>query len=376
MRLSSALLSQSMALALLVPVSLLAPAADRTFHAEGADTGAGVGPRHIAQGGAGQASSDDVVALYFNPAGLLGLPRWEASVARQTNAQFHRLNFLGVGGPLPAAWTPGWRLALAAGYYPRVHGKAHGAYGEDDFESTFLRYLLPGMSGTFDGDIESKTKEYRLALGLAPEGSAWSFGLYVDRIDCKSHFCGVTARSQGYTVHSSGATAVGVGAGLRWQARPDLVLGVHLSDLDTRLTVRSTITDDAGTRDERNTAQFPRKLSAGLAWQWRGPDRLAADYEVMKGRYGQSAVDMQLLRLGHEWPRGDWAWRAGALVPLRVYSSTGGRMRPAFPISPTAGLGWQTGPWRLDAAVYAHAVMSLHRDGVAPAADVSVSVGF
>jgi hypothetical protein len=29
---------------------------------------------------------------------------------------------------------------------------------------------LPGISGTFDGDIDTKTKSTRLAVGLSPQG--------------------------------------------------------------------------------------------------------------------------------------------------------------------------------------------------------------
>jgi hypothetical protein len=73
------------ALALLAATS--ANAADRTFQAEGVDTGAGIGPRWVAQAGAGVAAADDLYAIYTNPAGLLGVRGLEVSISRQLNAR-------------------------------------------------------------------------------------------------------------------------------------------------------------------------------------------------------------------------------------------------------------------------------------------------
>jgi len=51
---------------------------------------------------------------------------------------------------------------VAAAYDPRIHARASGASCEGDFESLFSRDRLPGISGTFDGDIDTKTKSTRL----------------------------------------------------------------------------------------------------------------------------------------------------------------------------------------------------------------------
>jgi hypothetical protein len=73
------------------------------------------------------------------------------------------------------------------------------------------------------------------------------------------------------------------------------------------------------------------------------------------------------------WP---WSWRAGAVAPLRIFSTESGSLKAPFPFGPTLGVGWQHGPWQLDMAVYAHAVMSMHKDRAHPAADLSLSVAF
>jgi hypothetical protein len=354
-----------------------AAAQSRSFWAEGSDTGAGVGARYVAQGGTGVATSDDVHAAYYNPAGLAQVRGFELSVSRQLDARLHRVNFVGMAWRLPLPPRLGLDVAVAGAYYPRIHARASGAFDEGDFESIFLRYLLPGISGTFDGDIDTKTRSYRLAVGVKPsQGSRWSAGLYVERIDCRSDFCGVHATSNGFTTSSTGAKATGVGVGWRWQADERWTLAASLSDLDTRLTVHSVTTDDAGTRSSRTQAAFPRKLAFGAARRFGAGFVGAAEYEAMRGRYGSSEVDLQVLRLGAERKAGAWTWRAGAVVPVRIHSSATREIRPPFPLSPTAGLGWREGPLQVDLAVYAHPVMTIHEGAVSPAADLGVSLRF
>ena len=350
----------------------------QTFQAEGADTGAGLGPRYVAQGGVGVANSDDVYAIFYNPAGLAAAQGFELSVSRQLNAQLHPINFLGAAWRLPIdeqRW--GVQATVAAAYYPRIHARASGAFGEGDFESLFLRYLLPGISGTFDGDIDTKTKSYRAALGVAPVGNGrWSLGAYLERIDCKSTFCGVHAQSNGFTTQSTGAKALGVGLGVRYRATPQWTWAASISDVHTRLNVESVTTDAAGTRVKTTEAQFPRKISVAAAWQAAPNLALAADFERTQGRYGSSEMDLQVLRVGAERRTGFWAWRGGAMVPVKIYSSMSGTLHAPFPVSPTIGLGWRQGALQIDMALYAHAVMSMHKDGISPAADLSLSIHF
>ncbi|EHR73492.1 hypothetical protein BurJ1DRAFT_4706 [Burkholderiales bacterium JOSHI_001] len=359
-------------------LALALPAASaRSFQAEGADTGAGLGARYVAQGGTGVATSDDVHALYFNPAGLVGVQGFELSVSRQLNQRLRPINFLGAAWRLPLPQALGWKATAAAAFYPRIHARASGAFDDSDFESLFLRYLLPGIDGTFDGDVNTKTKSWRLGLGLAPlQDSPWSGGLYLERIDCRSDFCGVHATSNGFTTSSTGAKATGVGAGLRYRWDEGLSFGASLSDLRTRLSIQSTTTDNAGTRSSVVDGNFPRKLVLGAAWRWRADTTAAADFEVMKGRYGQSSIDLRVLRLGLEQRRGPWAWRGGAVLPLKIDSSNTGRLHAPFPFAPTLGGGWRGAHLKVDLAIYVHAVMSMHKDRASPAADLSLSLDY
>lgn len=358
-----------------------ATAAARDFKAEGADTGAGLGPRWIAQAGTGVASADDVYAIHANTAGLAAVDGFSLSVARQLDATLHAYNFIGAAWRLPLPQDWGWRMTAAAAFYPRIHARASGTYTEADFESLFLRFLLPGVAGTFDGDIDSKTKTYRVGFGASPgDASPWSFGVYADRIDCRSNFCGVHARSNGYTVHSTGARAHAFGAGLRWRASDDLTLGLSLSDANTRLDIATITTDAAGTRTSTSSARFPRKLALGIAWRSSAATRWALDYDNTRGRYGDTRIDLQMLRGGverrAETAAGAWSWRAGLLAPLRIRSSDSGSLRLPWPVAPTVGLGWRQGPLIIDFALYAHAVMSMHKDRPSPSADLSLGLAF
>ncbi len=365
-----------LALALL-SIAASAQAADRSFQAEGVDTGAGIGPRWVAQAGTGVAAADDLYAIYTNPAGLLGVQGFEFSMSRQLNARLHAYNFIGAAWRLPLPQDWGFKATVAGSFYPRIHARASGNYTDTDFESLFLRFLLPGVDGNFDGDIDSKTKTWRYAAALAPSGdSPWTLGFYVDRIDCKSNFCGVHAHSNGYTVQSTGARATAFGLSLRYQLSPDLTLGAQVSDLNTNLDIHVTTTDAAGTRESNTTAHFPRKLAAGLAWRWTGATTVSGDIESTHGRYGSTQIDLQMLRFGLEHRVAPWAWRAGLLVPLRIRSSDSGRLKLPAPAAPTAGLGWQEGPLKVDLAVYAHTAMSMHKGKLSPAADLSLTLAF
>ena len=349
----------------------------RSFEAEGSDTGAGLGARYVALGGAGVATGDDVYAIYFNPAGLASVKGVELAVSRQLNAKLHAINFLGAAWRLPLEEHWGVQATVAAAYYPRIHARASGAFDEGNFESLFLRYLLPGISGTFDGDIETKTKSYRLAMAIAPApGSRWSVGFYVERIDCKSTFCGVHATSNGFTTSSTGATAIGLGTGVRYRLAPQWTLAGSVSDIHTRLTVNSVTTDAAGMRTQQVSAQFPRKITAAAAWQAASDTAVAVDYEITKGQYGRSDIDLQVLRAGVEKIAGEWAYRAGAVVPIRIVSTMTGKLEAPFPFAPTAGLGWRAGNLKVDFAFYAHTVMSMHKGSASPAADLSLTASF
>jgi hypothetical protein len=293
----------------------------RSFEAEGSDTGAGLGPRHVAMGGTGVATAVDVFATVANPAGLVEVDGLHLAASRQLDATLHRLNFAGLAWRLPLPASSGVSATVAAAHYPRIHARASGAFDESDFESLFLRYLLPGISGTFDGAIDSKTRSTRVAIGLGPAGHrTWSVGAYLEHIDCRSDFCGVHATSNGFTTQTTGAKALGWGLGGRWQLDDAWTVAATVSDLRTRLTIESTTIDAAGTRTQQTAAGFPRKWAVGAAWRPGGPGGAwlwTADLESTRGRYGKSSIDLRAARWGLERHAG-LARRCGRAAAHRV----------------------------------------------------------
>lgn len=350
----------------------------RTFQAEGSDSGAGVGARYIALGGAAVAISDDVYAAYSNPAGLAAVEEVEVSASRQLNAHLQLVNFAGVAArlPLDAGW--GFKATVAGVYYPRMHAHATGAFRDNEVESVFLRYLLPGLPGTFDGEIESKTKVYRLALGFGPADSdVWSAGFNVDKIDCRSNFCGVHATSNGYTTVSGGATATSFGAGFKYRPLPQLTLAASVADVKTQLDVDVITTDNAGTRNNTYRILFPMKTLLGAAYRISPSFLVTGDYEIFRGTYGNNDLDWQFLRMGAEVNHSDAiVSRYGAIVPVVIRSSRIQAGALPFPFSPTIGFGYHGKQFKADLAFYAHPLMSLHQAGVAPTADLSVTLNF
>lgn len=356
----------------------LHPVHARTFQAEGSDSLAGVGARYVGMGGTGVASSKDVYAAYYNPAGLAEISRVETTVSRQLNAELRLINFIGVAVPVPLKSEWGVRATVAGVFFPRMHAHSTGAFHEDEVENVFLRYLLPGIPGSFDGEIDSKTKVYRLAMGFTGEDSSrWSAGINIDRIDCETNFCGVHATSNGYTVTSTGAKAIAYGFGFRFRPTPELTLGGAISDVDTRLKVNVLTTDNAGTRQTRHTVAFPRKTLLGASYQATPTVLTSLDYEIFAGKYGDNDLNIQIVRWGLETQHSKAVIsRIGLLAPTRIESSKLKSISPPAPVSPSLGVGYRTPHWSIDLAVYVHPLMSLHKNGIAPAADLSLSAGF
>lgn len=370
-------LRNSLALVLaLVPALASAQSTTRSFWAEGADTGMGLGARYIAMGGVGTAVADDVYATYYNAAGLAEVKGLQLSMSRQLNARLHPFNFLGVAWQVPGLGGTGYRAGVSYAYYPRVHARASGAFTEQDFESVYLRYLLPGISGNFNGDVDSKTKSHRLAFGVASEDLRWSAGVYAEYIDCKTSFCGLQANSPGYTVSTTGAKALTWGAGLRVRPTPEWRLAAHVSDATTKLDVDQVITDSSGTRVGKYLVRFPARVQLEAANQWGPSTLLAMQYDLTRGQYGKTDLHIELLRFGMEHVQGEWQYRLGALAPIKISSTQSGTIKLPFPIAPTAGLGWRSGMWDVGLAIYAHPVMSAHLRKPAPTADLSVTLAF
>ena len=363
---------------LLSLLSLASAAKAQSFIAEGSDTGAGVGARHNAMGGVGVATTEDAYAVFYNPAGMNVDTSAELAVDRQLNAELRLVSYLGATLSLPIQDLTGLKTAIGFAFYPRVHARASGAFSENDFESIFLRYLLPDLDGTFDGDLESKTKVYRLALSARPGDSEfWAIGFNFDYIDCKTNFCGTTATSNGFTIASTEARATSFGLSLLLKPIPDLSIGASFTDLGSDLTSDVTTTDDLGTRTEHHELSFPIKGLVGVGYNLLDNLLITGEYEIFKGDYGSDALDLQMVRIGAEYNYSEFlALRLGAMIPIKFESEQTEDLDFDIPFVPTAGFGFNWENWRADLALYVNPVQSAHEHAPALYSNLSLSLSF
>lgn len=361
-------------------VMLCAPvhAQEKIFYGEGSDTFMGIGGRYLGLGGTGAAISNDIYALFYNPAGLASIEGFEFSIARQLNARLLPINFAAAAVRLPFFDRYGISTVAAAGYIPRLNFYGEGEFGADDLESVFLRYAIPGLVGDFDGIISSKTKDFRIALAFSPLNSdRWALGFSVGRVDCATYSCGVSAqRSDGYTIVSTEAVAYTLNLGARLKISGDFILGVSVKDVNTKLDVSIQTTDDNGVRDQVLQTGFPTDITVGLLWNYSDRLTLTADYQTMFGSYGTYDIDVKMLRFGAEKRYGKIMARTGLIVPITISSSELPEIVLPFPVAPTFGIGWQDERLSIDIAVYGHPLMSYSRNSIQLAADLSISYRF
>ena len=351
---------------------------DRSFFAEGSDAALGLGARQIAMGGTGAAHAISPYALHYNPALLALIDGPVVAFGRQADATLRPYAFAGVAVPVPGADTFGLRATLAAARYPRIHARSSGAFAESDPESVFLRFLLPGIAGTYDGDIDSKTMVNSFGLGVGPAGHGrWALGLTLNWIDCKTESCGVHANSDGVEVASAHATALSFGIGGMVRLGEAVTLAASVTDLGADLSVDVVRTDDGGTDRLTYSAEVPARANVEVAWAAR-PDLLfAAGVQSYFGSYGDAPVRITSAHFGAEWAfREGWMARAGALAPLEI--STGGSepLDIPVPFAPTLGVGWEGDHLSLDAAIYAHPIMTFHDARPAITAELGASYRF
>lgn len=365
-----------------VVVSLLvmpACAQDRTFVAEGADAIMAVGARHIAMGGTGTATADDPLAVFYNPARLSGIRQFTISGTRQIDAALRPYTFVGATMPLDFLEPLGLNATFGVARYNLVHARSSGAFAEDEFESIFLRYLLPGVSGTFDGDIDSKTLVNRFALGVAPDAlPGLSLGVNVDWIDCKTNTCGVHGGSNGYEIRTVHATALSFGLSMNYALTDRLTFGANYTDINTRLQVDAVTTDDLGTRDAHFSVAVPSKLNLELAYQVSDRLQVATGYQKFWGTYGNYDLNFETFHAGAEYQGGyGLTWRGGLWMPLKITATNGLDigLLPA-PFAPTVGVGWQHGSFSADLAVYAHPMMSMSEDTLHLSSDLTIGYRF
>lgn len=350
----------------------------RSFFAEGSDAVQGVGARHLAMGGTGVATANDPHAVFYNPSLLADVERPVVTVTRQIDGRLRPYTFIGAAVPVPGLDDLGIDVTLGVARYNRIHARSTGAFGANEPESVFLRYLLPGIKGTFDGDIDSKTLVNRFAVGVGfNDIPGLNLGFNIDYIDCDTNTCGVHTASNGYETRSVKATALSWGISASYKVTDRVTFGFAFTDVDTLLTVRRTVTDDLGTRNDFFTTPFPKKVAAEVSWQVSDRWLVAVGGKREWGDYGSSSVDFLTFHGGVE-----YAWtdqltlRAGAWSPFRLETSHGNNIDIPVPLAPTAGIGWTFGDFSADVSLYAHPLMTLHRKFPEVSGEISLSYRF
>jgi hypothetical protein len=346
----------------------------KTFTAEGTDAVFGLGARYLAMGGTGTATADDTFALYYNPAGLAGIDRPLITLGRQLDATLRPLSFMGFAMPLTFADQLGADASFAIGRYPRIHAHSTGAFGPEDFESIFLRFLLPGIKGTYDGEIDSKTLVNRFALGVQPHGfERLSLGANIDLIDCRTNTCGVKS-GETRSVH---ATAVSFGLSARYRLGERVTLGAMISDVSSGLRTTSIVTNDTGEHIDHTRSELPMRAALEASWQARDDLLLALGAQSYFGAYGKYSVEIDTLHFGAEWQTGGpWALRAGAWAPLKIYSSQFETPDLLAAVAPTMGVAWRRGAISADLAVFAHPLTSMHEGRPVISEEFSLTLRF
>ncbi len=362
-------------LAVLILGLAVAPLEARRFAGEGSDLLMGVGAHSKAMAGAVLASTDDVYASYWNPAGLSRMQGMQFSVSKNLRGRLVPVDFIGIAASNSVLERWGLSNTLALAYFHRLDLASLGRFDAQDFESIFLRLTLPGLPEDFDGVINSKTKEYRLAWGVAAaRDPRWRFGLALAYIDCQTFSCGVRAEDPGsYEVRSTRATTLASHLGLQFHLNESFTLALIAKDFDASLQIDSVVTDAQGSRRESRQASFPREISLGYAWTIVPGLLQTGGLQKIFGHYSDHEVDFLILRQGWSWRRGDYALQAGLLAPLRLHSENAGNLKPRWSVAPTLGLSHRLGAVELALAVFADPVMSKHRDRAYPTAEFSLS---
>lgn len=349
----------------------------QSFNAQGSDLLIGIGAKNIATASASTANTNDVYAIYYNPAGLSEIKSGQFAISTQVDAKLGYVNFLGIAYAFPIE-SLNLKVAVALAYIPRLYIQSSGKYLEDDIESVFLRYTLPGLSPNFDGEIESKTNDYRFAVAFSElHNPSWSFGVSAGYVNCATTFAGVTLEDPtNFTYMSTVAKAIAFGVGAKYYVNKDLTLGLNMRNLDSKLTVQVDTTDDDGTTSKSYDVDMPYDFSIGANWKYSEDLTFASDYQQVFGAYGDYEVDFKLLRFGTTINSDLLDYHLGLVVPITLSSSKADTPDLPFPMSPTAGMGWHNDSIDFSLAFYVHPIMSMHLNKPSPSLDLSMSYNF
>jgi hypothetical protein len=348
-----------------------------SFIAQGSELLMGVGAKDIARSGASVARTSDIYSIFWNPAGLSEIKSGEMGLSSQMDGSLTPINFFGLAYAV-AIEKLGVKVAVAFAYIPRLYMEASGKYYEDDFESIFLRYTLPGLSGNFDGTIHSKTDEFKLAVALTPiRNPFWSIGASAGYVNCATTFAGVTMEDpSNFQNISTVATSISYGLGAKIYASDTLTFGVNVKNLDAELAVAVDRVDDSGYAQKSYDVAFPLDITAGVDWEYSDDLDLAMDFQRVFGTYGDYTIDFQVLRFGSTFSQDTLDYHLGFIAPLKLESSKVHNIELKSPIAPTAGLGWHNSYIDLSFAFYFHPIMTLHEGKPSPSLDLSVAYTF
>ena len=350
--------------------------ANNSFNAVGSDLLYGIGAKGVSLSGAVSASSDDVYAIYWNPALLVSNQKISFGISRQLINSIDHINFIGVSSgaiKLPGNWG---KFALGAGWVARLHVIGKGNFGDDQLENLFLQFALPAIPPAFDGEINSKTRDYRLSLAYSPaQFDKLKLGANFQWIRCVTNFCGVNASDGDYTVASTLATAFAINLGTSFEVNSRLRIAVVVKDLHTTLNVETTTTVEGNTQTQDFDTYFPTDITTGLRWKFSRDLSLSSDLEILRGRYGQHAIGFYLLRSGLSYTQGYFQYNLGTLIPLKMNTDNIEDLRTnmPFPFSGSAGVIWDWKYLSIGLAVYPHAIMSFRNDKMIPSLELSLS---
>ncbi len=350
----------------------------RTFYAEGSDILLGVGARNIALAGAVTAGTGDVYSAYWNPAGLARIEGTQITISNKPTYELIPVNYLAAAATTNNFLETGWKLSYAFALIPRLNIYGNGTFREDEFESIFMRYALPGLVGDFTGELESKTMDYRFAFGLAPESHPeFRAGFSIGYVDCGTEFCGVKAEDpDNYIIASTGATAFALNLGFQYELSEKLALGFVVNDVNTSLDVEVTETDNSGTETNIYHIEFPREIVLGALWKYSNSIDFAADYRQLSGYYGDYRIEFKTARLGVEWKN---AWedidlQAGFLIPIKISSNKTEDLDAPYFGAPSFGISWNVDNFQLNSALFFDPVKSFQSN--APKASIEISLSY
>jgi len=326
---------------------------------------------------AGQAAITSAASLSANPAALPQAPTLSASLSAlnnqldATDARGERAE-AGVDALIPAAYGAwkgiGLSLDVPFGLATRY---------PDDWS---------GRRAALDSEIRSARLSLGGGLAVAP-GLRLGAALFAQHFSADLSNAVMLAPGLEERIQVDGADiGLGFGLGGLWQPRDGLAIGLgYTSPVWHQLTGSAALPALLGDQaDTRVQVVTPESLRLGLDWQaaarwrllagaeWTRWSRLEAlDIELSNGlRLSEDHQwrDSWRLSLGGEHQRAPWTFRAGLAWDQSPVPDAAHRY-PRLPDSDrtwlSAGLGYRTGPWQLDAGL-AYLIFA-ERDGDHPA---------